>query len=335
LTEVISPLAMRVLVVDDDAVTRRILQVSVTRLGHSCLLAKDGSEGWQIAEREVVDAIISDWTMPGIDGLELCRRVRTQRTSAYTYFILLTANDARRHFLAGMQAGADDYLRKPPDPDELQVRLTAASRITQLHRQLSQQNGELERLNHALFEQGRTDALTGIGNRLRMQEDLAKLWSRATRYAQPFCIALCDVDHFKLYNDACGHQAGDRVLHAVATALASAGRGGDAVYRYGGEEFVVVLPEPELASAIAAMNRLRDAVEALAIRNPAIDARGDGRAVTISVGVAAFDPAVSLDELIKRADVALYVAKARGRNRVVGFDDIPDLEAQALALAKR
>jgi diguanylate cyclase (GGDEF)-like protein len=323
---------MRVLVVDDDAVTRRILQVSVTRLGHACLLAKDGNEGWQIAQREVVDAIISDWTMPGLDGLELCRRVRTQRTSAYTYFILLTANDARQHFLAGMQAGADDYLRKPPDPDELQVRLTAAARITQLHRQLSRQNTELERLNHALFEQGRTDALTGVGNRLRMQEDLAKLWSRAARYAQPFCIALCDVDHFKLYNDSCGHQAGDRALHAVAHALATTSRGGDAVYRYGGEEFVTVLPLPGLESAVTAMNRLREAVEALAIPNPAFH---DERVVTISVGVAAFDAALTLDEVIKRADVALYVAKSRGRNRVVGFDDVPTLEAQALALAKR
>jgi diguanylate cyclase (GGDEF)-like protein len=231
-----------------------------------------------------------------------------------------------------MQAGADDYLRKPPDPDELQVRLTAAARITQLHRQLSRQNTELERLNHALFEQGRTDALTGVGNRLRMQEDLAKLWSRAARYAQPFCIALCDVDHFKLYNDSCGHQAGDRALHAVAHALATTSRGGDAVYRYGGEEFVTVLPLPGLESAVTAMNRLREAVEALAIPNPAFH---DERVVTISVGVAAFDAALTLDEVIKRADVALYVAKSRGRNRVVGFDDVPTLEAQALALAKR
>jgi diguanylate cyclase (GGDEF)-like protein len=323
---------LRVLVVDDDAVTRRILQVSVTRLGHACLLAKDGNEGWQIAEREVVDAIISDWTMPGLDGLELCRRVRAQRTTGYTYFILLTANDARQHFLEGLNAGADDYLRKPPDPEELQVRLAAASRITQLHRQLSRQNTELERLNHALFEQGRTDALTAVGNRLRMQEDLGKLWSRAARHAQAFCVAVCDVDHFKLYNDSCGHQAGDRVLVDIARTLLGAARGGDAVYRYGGEEFVIVLLDVDAASAITAMNRLRGAVEALGIANPAVH---DTPGVTISVGIAAFEPGLTVDELIKRADVALYVAKSRGRNRVVGFGDVPDLEAQALALAKR
>jgi diguanylate cyclase (GGDEF)-like protein len=330
MTERVPRVDMRVLVVDDDAVTRRILHVSVTRLGHQCVLAKDGDEGWEIAQREVIDAIISDWTMPGLDGLELCRRVRAQRTSAYTYFILLTANDARQHFLAGMQGGADDYLRKPPDPDELQVRLTAASRITQLHRQLSQQNAELERLNHALFEQGRTDAVTGVGNRLRMQEDLVQLWSRATRYTQPFCVALCDVDHFKLYNDACGHQAGDKVLQAVARTLSSALRGGDAVYRYGGEEFLVMLPGPGLAAAGIAMTRLRAAIEALAVPHPAFH----DRAVTISVGIAAFDPKLTLDEVIRRADVALYVAKSRGRNRVIGFDDIPPLEADAVALAK-
>jgi diguanylate cyclase (GGDEF)-like protein len=324
---------MRVLVVDDDAVTRRILQVAIKRLGYECLLANDGNAGWAVAEREVVDAIISDWTMPGLDGLELCRRVRAQSTSAYTYFILLTANDAKSHFLAGMQAGADDYLRKPPDPDELQVRLAAASRITQLHRQLSQQNAELERLNSALFEQGRTDPLTHVGNRLRMQEDLAQLGSRATRYAQPFCIALCDIDHFKLYNDSCGHQAGDDVLSAVARTLSQTSRGGDAVYRYGGEEFLVMLPQPDMAAAALAMNRLREAVEQLAIPHPAF--RDAVRTVSISVGVARFDPDQSVDDLVKQADVALYVAKSRGRNRVVCFDEIPAPEAQALAMAKR
>ncbi len=322
---------MRVLVADDDAVTRRILQVSVNRLGHTCLLAKDGNEAWEIVQRETVDAVVSDWTMPGLDGLELCRRVRgSSSTSAYTYFILLTANNEKHHFLAGMQAGADDYLRKPPDPDELQVRLKAASRITQLHRQLSKQNAELERLNGALFEQGRTDPLTRIGNRLRMQEDLAQHWARAQRYATPFCVALCDVDHFKMYNDSCGHQAGDEVLHAVAHTLSSCSRGGDAVYRYGGEEFLVMLPQPELSTATLAMNRLREAVEKLAIANPAVQ-----RSVTISVGLARSMGGTSVDAMIKHADIALYVAKSRGRNRVICYDDVPQLEAEALALAKR
>jgi diguanylate cyclase (GGDEF)-like protein len=320
-----------VLVADDDAVTRRILQLSIQKLGHTCVLAKDGTEAWEAYQANEVDAVISDWRMPGMDGPELCRRVREGATSAYTYFILLTANEDKQHFLDGMAAGADDYLRKPPDPDELQVRLAAAVRITTLHRQLSRQNAELERLNNALFEQGRTDPLTRVGNRLRMQEDLTQLWSRAQRSAaHGFCLALCDVDYFKLYNDSLGHQAGDEVLRRIAGTLITTARSGDAVYRYGGEEFLVVLPERVLENAQRAMNRLHGAVGDLGITHPV-----GNRTVSISIGISCYRDDKTLDELIKNADIALYVAKARGRNQVVAFDEINPLEAQALGMAKR
>lgn len=327
------PGKLRVLVADDDAVTRRILQVSLQRLGHTCQLAHDGTTAWELYQRDETDVVISDWTMPGMDGLELCARVRGHGKTAYTYFMLLTANEDKQHFLDGMQAGADDYLRKPPDPDELQVRMIAAARITALHRQLSRQNGELERLNRELFEQGRTDPLTRVGNRLRMQEDLEQMWSRTERYrSQPFCVALSDIDHFKMYNDACGHQAGDDVLRAVARTLTSKSRGGDAIYRYGGEEFLLVLPEQTLDGALLAMNRLREAVKELAIAHPGL---GDSRHVTMSCGIARYAAGKSIDALVKEADVALYVAKSRGRDRAIGYDVIPPLEAHALALAKR
>lgn len=326
-----SAIKLRVLVADDDAVTRRILQLSLQRLGHECVLAKDGIEAWTMFQADQIDVVISDWTMPGIDGLELCKRVRQGGTSAYTYFILLTANEDKQHFLLGMQSGADDYLRKPPDPDELQVRMISATRITALHRQLSQQNAELERLNRALFEQGRTDPLTHVGNRLRMQEDLAQLWSRAKRApAHGFCVGLVDIDHFKLFNDTCGHQAGDEVLRSIARTLVGKARAGDAIYRYGGEEFLVMLPEPTLDCALRALRRLHTAVGELAIVHPGITCT-----VTISVGLAKFSDDKSLDQLIKDADVALYVAKSRGRNCVVTYDEINPLEAQALAFAKR
>jgi len=205
-------LKLRVLVADDDAVTRRILQVAITRLGHECVLACDGTEALELYQGAEIDVVISDWTMPGMDGIDLCRHIRgggrraaTVTQTAYTYFILLTAAEDKQHFMIGMHAGADDYLHKPPDPDDLMVRLITAARITALHRQLSQQNAELERLNRELFEQGRTDALTRVGNRLRMQEDLVQLWSRARRYpCSTFCIALCDLDFFKMYNDKAG-----------------------------------------------------------------------------------------------------------------------------------
>lgn len=323
---------LRVLVADDDAVTRRILQLSLQKLGHDCVLAKDGNEAWTMFQGGGIDVVISDWTMPGKDGIELCKLVREGGKSAYTYFILLTANEDKQHFLAGMQSGADDYLLKPPDPDELQVRMIAATRITALHRQLSQQNAELERLNRALFDQGRTDALTRVGNRLRMQEDLVQLWNRAKR--QPthgFCIALVDVDFFKRYNDTCGHQAGDEVLRTIARTLVNGARAGDAVYRYGGEEFLVMLPEPNVEGAVTAMQRLHRSVEALEIPHPGIN----DPHVTISVGITRFADDKTLDALVQEADVALYVAKSRGRNCVITYDEIDPLEAQALAFAKR
>jgi diguanylate cyclase (GGDEF)-like protein len=327
-------LKLSVLVADDDAVTRRILQVAITRLGHECMLARDGNEALELYRNTEIDVVISDWTMPGMDGIELCKHIRAQRAAtAYTYFILLTTDEDKQHFLIGMHAGADDYLRKPPDPDELMVHLHTAARITALHRQLSRQNAELERLNRELFAQGRTDALTRVGNRLRMQEDLIQLWNRARRYPNStFCIALCDVDFFKMYNDKAGHQAGDGVLCAVARTLTTSARSGDAIYRYGGEEFLLVLPEQALAGAKTGMNRLREAIKSLAIPHPALL---PNRIVTLSCGVASYTAEKSVDEIIKEADVALYVAKSRGRDQVVCYDEIPSLEAQALAMAKR
>lgn len=338
---------LRVLVADDDAVTRRILQIALTRLGHECVFARDGIEALEIYRSREIDVVISDWTMPGMDGVDLCKHIRSGQEpermyddtgrsggrTAYTYFLLLTTNQDKPHFLIGMQAGADDFLRKPPDPDDLDVRLITAARITALHRQLSNQNAELERLNRELFEQGRTDAVTRVGNRLRMQEDLVQLWNRARRYPNStFCIALGDIDHFKMYNDKAGHQAGDGVLRAVARTLTTSARSGDAIYRYGGEEFLLVLPEQQLAGAVTGMNRLREAIKALAIPHPALL---EGNVVTLSCGVASYTPEKTVDEMIKEADVALYVAKSRGRDRVISFDEIPPLEAQALAMAKR
>lgn len=307
---------MRILVAEDDAVSLLILRRAVEKLGHECLAAEDGERAWRLYEENPgVDVIISDWMMPGMDGLELCRRIRDDGRKGYTYFIFLTALSDKEHLLQGFEAGADDYLAKPLDREELQVRLISARRLTGLHRQLAAQRAELERLNVRLAEQARTDPLTNLGNRLRMREDLEVLRTRTDRYGQTYCAVLLDVDHFKLYNDNYGHPAGDEVLRRVAGAIESHCRGGDTAYRYGGEEFLIILPEQGLKSGAAIADRLRRTIESLQIPHEAKDPPGF---ITVSLGVSVLEPGAdkSPETLLKEADRALYEAKESGRNRV-------------------
>ena len=306
---------MKILIADDSATPRLLLKRELERLGHECLVAEDGLQAWETFQGSGVDAVISDWMMPGLDGDELCRRVRADPNAPYAYFVLLTSLDDKRHIVAGMEAGADDYLTKPFGHEELETRLIAAARVSALHRKITAQQAELERLNELLFDDSRRDSLTGLGNRRRQDEDLQMLGDRAERYGDCFCVALFDVDRFKLFNDSAGHLAGDDVLRRVAAKLAHECRSGDAVYRYGGEELLVLLPSQTLDTARIAAERMRAAVEALAIPHPGIDPPG---VVTVSGGVAAFEPERGDDvaRLLKRADAALYEAKEGGRNRV-------------------
>jgi two-component system cell cycle response regulator len=307
---------MKVLAVDDSRLYRLMIERALTALGHQCIVVEDGLAAWRLLERESFDVVISDWVMPGMDGEELCRRIRDAPDERpYVYFAMLTSLEDRAHVLRGMKAGVDDYLSKPLDSEELEACLIAAERVTRLHRKLAEQQLELEHLNRSLYEQSRHDALTGVGNRLRMDEDLAAIEANAERDGRAYAVALCDVDHFKAFNDSRGHQAGDEVLRAVAGALRDNGRRGDAIFRYGGEELLAVLPVEDRSLALAAAERLRAAVEELAIPHPQ---GGPVPLVTISVGVALREaghqggPAA----LLRHADEALYRAKDAGRNRV-------------------
>jgi diguanylate cyclase (GGDEF)-like protein len=317
---------MKVLIAEDDAVSRMILRRAVEKLGHECLSADDGAEAWEMY-REVldVDVIISDWMMPGMDGLELCNKVRDDMANrdGYTFFVFLTALGDKEHALKGLQAGADDYLSKPLDRAELRARLIAATRVTSLHKQLTQQREELKRLNRELFWQARTDPLTRLGNRLRLREDLETLKARVDRYGHTYCVVLCDLDWFKLYNDRHGHLAGDEILQRVANVIVGTFRTGDSSYRFGGEEFLVVLPEQSLKSAAVAAGRLRAGVEAMDIPH---EGQAEPAVVTISAGVATLVPGVdkSPEDLIQEADKALYRAKELGKNRVVTYDETPE-----------
>jgi two-component system chemotaxis response regulator CheY len=213
-----------------------------------------------------------------------------------------------------MKAGVDDYLVKPLDPDALQARLIGAARVTSLHRQLGRQRIELEVLNDELTTIARRDPLTGLRNRRALDEDLDLLEARVTRYGHRYCLALLDVDHFKSYNDTYGHQAGDKVLQGVAAQLTAQARDGDAIYRYGGEEFLCMFPEQSLDSGTVAVDRMRTGLEELAIAHSGTPFG----VLTMSAGLAMLDPdhVRSATEVLQEADGALYRAKRLGRNRV-------------------
>ena len=329
---------MRVLIAEDDAVSRMILKRAVERLGHECIVADDGLEAWKayLANPEV-DVIISDWMMPGLDGPALCEKVRGYegKRMGYPFFIFLTALGDKDHLLEGMQAGADDYLSKPLDREELGARLLAATRVTSLHRQLNSQKRELERLNFELFKQARRDPLTKLGNRLRLREDLETLRARVERYGHSYSALLCDVDYFKRYNDTYGHLMGDDVLQKIGEVVMQTFRTGDTSYRYGGEEFLAILPEQTLESAAIAGERLRAAVEELEI--PHQDSPYG--IVTLSCGLATFTSGEgkTTDELLKEADAALYEAKERGKNNVAihGAQEAPALDQRREAPEER
>jgi two-component system, cell cycle response regulator len=282
---------VRVLLAEDDPISMRVLLRAMEQLGHECQGATNGEAAWELFCQGATDVIISDWAMPGMDGLELCLRVRAADPAAYTYFIFMTGHDDKQSFLEGMRAGADDYLMKPIDLESLEARMIAASRVMALH--------------HRLVDAARTDPLTGVGNRLRLRDDLDVLYARVARYGHAYAVALCDVDHFKRYNDTHGHVAGDDALIRVAQVISAQLRTGDAVYRYGGEELLVLLPEQTLAGARTAMERVRAAVQ-------------EATPVTVSIGLAtiAQSDGPPWEAWIARADEALYRAKAEGRNRI-------------------
>ena len=305
---------MKILLVDDDPLARRLVEVAVARLGHQATAAEDGEAAWQCYDQDPPDVVITDLLMPRVDGLELCRRVRADARAGYTSIILVTALSDRRDVLRGMEAGADDYLIKPVDLFDLQMRLIAVQRVTDLHAELARHRAQLAHLaGH--------DPLTGLGNRRSLEQDLEVLYAHSRRYGRSFALAMCDIDRFKAYNDTHGHQAGDQALRAVAAAMVRELRGSDRIYRYGGEEFLLVLPEQTLDTARIAVERVRSVVEGLAIKHTATG----GGALTVSAGIAAYAPGdpTPLEELLRQADAALYRAKSSGRNRIAVADNRP------------
>jgi diguanylate cyclase (GGDEF)-like protein len=297
---------MKVLVAEDSRVVRAILVQALTQWGYEVVIAEDGDQAWRLLDRPDAPAIaILDWIMPGLDGLEVCRRVRASNREPYTYIILLTGKDQQQDIVRGLAAGADDYLKKPFDDGELEARLKTGRRMVELQSQLIA-------AREALRERAATDPLTGLPNRRTLVEGLDREVERARRGDASCAVAFVDLDHFKRVNDVHGHAAGDVVLRQAAEAMRALLRPYDLVARYGGEEFVVVLPGCDAAGAVAAAERLRAAVADATVTVGQAKLR-----VTCSVGVAVWDGTGDRDQLLAAADKAVYEAKRAGRDRVV------------------
>ena len=293
---------MRVLIADDDEVTLSALRGMLRHLGHEAVVTRSGDDAWAIINSEDSPALaILDWMMPGVEGPEICRRLRSQQKRPYRYLILLTVKDEMPDLVEGMEAGADDYLRKPFDERELRARLHAGERILALQDELRAR---------ATF-----DDLTGLLNRAKVRERLQRELALAMRQGRPASVVVADLDHFKRINDTHGHPVGDEVLREASKRLAGRMRSYDELGRYGGEEFLAVLPACDHACALHVAERMRQAVSTEPIETSAGPVR-----ITASFGIATMDKArpMHVDEIIRAADEALYRAKRAGRNQAGG-----------------
>ncbi len=310
---------MKILIAEDQVIAGLALSRTLEQLGHEAIIVSTGDVAWEQIEQQDWRLVITDWMMPGCTGPELCRRIRSRRGHSYTYVILLTCRDSRMDRLEGLAAGADDFLTKPVDVDELAVRLAIARRILGVQ-------ADLEAKNLRLTEIATTDPLTGLANRRRLNEALAAAASLSFRRGVPCSVLMLDIDHFKSFNDAFGHSAGDDVLCAVANILRSEVRPADLAARHGGEEFVVLLPGTDSEQASHVAERLRAAIAS---------ADWPLRPVTASVGIATSSPPMrisTIQSLLDAADRALYHSKKAGRDRVSHHHEMTLMETAIHAI---
>jgi len=320
---------MRVLIADDSIVSRHLLDATLRKWGYQVVVACDGNEAWAILQAEDAPEIaILDWVMPGLTGPEVCRRVRAlaKEKDIYTYILLLTSKSQREDLIEGMESGADDYLTKPFDQHELKVRLRPGTRIIELQH-------ELIAARETLRDQATRDFLSRIWNRSSILDILQRELARSSREKRPFGVVLADLDHFKAVNDTYGHFAGDAVLREFVRRMTSSMRPYDTIGRYGGEEFLFVLPGCDEACTAGQAERMR-----AALAGEPMSFNEESRVITCSFGATSWTPEAggTEEDLIRVADDALYRAKRQGRNRVVQVpfakdtDGAPELPQLAL-----
>jgi len=299
-----------VLIAEDDPIFRRVLQSWFQKWEYHVTAVGNGADAWKALQAaDAPQMAVLDWMMPGMDGIELCHKIRGHNQDTYRYVLLLTAKDDRQDVITGLNAGADDYLTKPFDADELRARVRAGKRILELQRALLNARDKLQ------FEASH-DPLTLLFNRGAILDFLQRELDRQSRNHIPLAILMADLDHFKRVNDTYGHLVGDAVLHEVARRLTGAVRSYDFVGRYGGEEFLIIFPGCDPLSLVASAERLRHT-----IADRPIETSAGPIAMTLSLGCASSQPQGeiihSCKALLQAADTALYAAKADGRNRAV------------------
>ena len=301
---------MKILIVEDDPGSRRLVTIRLLAAGHEVVEAENGQIAWDLYQREPFQMIVTDWMMPKLDGPGLIHNIRSSGQKSYTYIIMLTAIDDKPKVVMGLESGADEYLTKPFDSKELIARVASGERILKLEEQLTQSHNQMEIL-------AMQDGLTGLFNRRAIEEHMRAELDLAKRKGRPLSVILLDIDHFKTINDQYGHSVGDHTLRQVAEILTKGLRQYDRIGRWGGEEFIVILPDTQLSEAVMVAERLRSMTAEIKLSLE----HGEYYAVQISLGVACASGSYPLlVKLVDAADQALYQAKQTGRNRVCSFD---------------
>ncbi|HZK43411.1 MAG TPA: diguanylate cyclase [Syntrophomonadaceae bacterium] len=312
----------KILVIDDEKSIRDLLKSALSEEGYHVLVAFDGLDGYEKAIEHTPDLILLDIMMPDIDGFEVLQRLKREDKTANIPIIFLTAKVDGEERVAGLEAGAVDYIIKPFYLREVMARIKIHLKLKKYEAELEIKNQELQdfsdlllELNTKLEEMARKDGLTRIWNRRAFNEQIIVTHNYSKRYEKPYTIIMADLDHFKNYNDIYGHQQGDVVLQKVSKAINDTCRITDFVARYGGEEIVIILPNTNQKDGFESAERVIEAIRQLKI--PHANNEGFG-IVTISAGVFTYSPTMSIgwSDVIKGADDALYKAKNSGRNTV-------------------